>query len=111
MNHSIGLRKGPAYPNGAKVGDDKAAGIIQTNFTIEGCRSTYFDSLIFPDGNAEYEKKLNSGRVIHFVREAYGHQKCIGALGCSVPWIAHKCLPGDVGFLSVRLITFTDDCG
>jgi len=92
----IGARRGPAYPNGVEVGDESASGVIQTHFTVEGCRSTYFDSLFFPTGNAAYAKSLEQGRVIHFVREAFGHYKPIGAIGVAVPWLAHKCLPGSL---------------
>ncbi|KAK4704954.1 catalase, partial [Phenoliferia sp. Uapishka_3] len=90
----IGSRKGPAYPSGTSVGDLKASGVLQTNWTIESCRSTLFDALYFPSGDEAYAKALEQGRVIHFVREAFGHFKPIAAIGVAVPWVAHKCLPG-----------------
>lgn len=34
-----------------------------------------FDALFFPTGNEAYAKSLEAGRVIHFVREAFGHFK------------------------------------
>lgn len=71
----IGQRKGPAYPNGVKVGDKSASGVQTTDFPVEGCRSTMFDALFFPTGNETYAKSLEAGRVIHFVREAFGHFK------------------------------------
>jgi catalase len=71
----IGQRKGPAYPNGVKIGDKSASGVQTTDFPVEGCRSTMFDALFFPTGNEAYGKALEAGRVIHFVREAFGHFK------------------------------------
>lgn len=61
-------------------------------------RSTHFDALVFPGGDEDYVKSLNQGRVIHFVREAFGHYKTIAAAGESVPFIAHTCLPGSTDF-------------
>lgn len=71
----IGQRKGPAYPNGVKIGDKSASGVQTTDWPVEGCRSTMFDALFFPTGNEAYAKSLEAGRVIHFVREAFGHYK------------------------------------
>ncbi|KAI5479923.1 hypothetical protein MNV49_002213 [Pseudohyphozyma bogoriensis] len=92
----IGARKGPAYPAGTKVGDTSAKGVLNTNWTAESCRSTHFDALFFPSGDEAYVKALGQGRVIHFVREAFGHFKPIAAVGEAVPWVAHKCLPGSL---------------
>jgi len=95
----IGARKGPQYPRGVKKGDTSASGVLKdVDFTIETCRSTHFDGLIFPGGDENYVKALNQGRVIHFVREAFGHCKTIAAAGEAVPFIAHVCLPGSTDF-------------
>jgi catalase len=88
-------------PNGVEKGNLKGSGVINTNFTIETCRSTLFDGLIFPNGNEQYLQSLQQGRVIHFVREAFGHFKTIGAAGGAVSWLAHKCLPGNVRSLAL----------
>lgn len=76
----------------------KASGVVMTNFSFEGARSTYVDAVFFPTGSDAYLKTLESGpmagRLVHYVREAFGHFKPIAACGVAVPWIAHKCLPG-----------------
>ncbi|KAK4057357.1 catalase 1 [Microbotryomycetes sp. JL221] len=109
--HFVGLRKGPAYPSGVKKGDKDATGVQYTHFSIEGCRSTYFDALFFPSGNDEYNKSLEQGRVIHFVREAFGHFKPIAAVGSAVPWIAHKCLPGSTDIKADLTDTYSSKNG
>jgi catalase len=86
-------------PKGVKKGDTSASGVQQTNFTLEGARSTLFDALFFPDGDESYIKTLETGRAIHFVREAYGHFKTIATIGAATSWLAHKCLPGNVRLL------------
>ncbi|GAA5972111.1 hypothetical protein JCM3765_003423 [Sporobolomyces pararoseus] len=91
----IGTRKGPAYPRGVKKGDSKASGVIQTNFTLESARSTLFDAVFIPDGDENFVKQLETGRALHWIRECTGHFKTIGAVGASIPVIAHKALPGD----------------
>jgi catalase len=48
---------------------------------FEGQRSTLFDALYIPSG-VEHAKTLHeTGRVIHWIREAFGHGKAIGAIG------------------------------
>ncbi|GAA5902707.1 uncharacterized protein JCM6883_007214 [Sporobolomyces salmoneus] len=91
----IGTRKGPAYPRGVKKGDQNASGVIQTNFTLESARSILFDALFIPDGDENFVKQLEAGRALHWMREATGHFKTIGAVGNSISVLAHKALPGD----------------
>jgi len=71
----IGTRKGPAFPKGVKKGDQNASGVINTNFTLESARSTLFDALFIPDGDENFVKQLESGRALHWIREATGHFK------------------------------------
>lgn len=74
----IGPRRGKAYPVGEIVG--KGPGILADHH-FEGQRSTMFDALYVPSG-AEHAKTLfNIGRAIHWIREAFGHCKPIGAVG------------------------------
>ncbi|GAA5880895.1 hypothetical protein JCM16303_005166 [Sporobolomyces ruberrimus] len=94
----IGTRKGPAYPKGIKKGDQNASGVINTNFTLESARSTLFDALFIPDGDERFTQQLETGRALHWIREASGHFKTIGAVGAAIPVIAHKALPGDTDF-------------
>ncbi|KAK4052849.1 catalase 1 [Microbotryomycetes sp. JL201] len=107
----IGDRKGPAYPNGVQKGDKDASSVQWTHFHTEGCRSTYFDALFFPSGNEQYTKSLEQGRIIHFVREAFGHFKPIAAVGTAVPWIAHKCLPGSTDIKADLTETYSSKNG
>jgi len=94
----ISAKMGPVYPSGTNpaVGDMSSLpmGALMPDFTIETCRSTFFDALFWPDGDEFYQKNLKQGRVIHFAREAFAHFKPIAAAGCAVPWIMHICLPG-----------------
>lgn len=60
---------------GVKIGDTKASGVQFTDFPFAACRSTMFDALFFPTGDDAYAKSLEQGRIIHFVREAFGHFK------------------------------------
>jgi len=49
---------------------------------FEGQRSTLFDALYIPSGEKQYAKALmENGRAVHWVREAFGHCKAIGAIG------------------------------
>lgn len=109
--HIVGMRKGPAYPRGVKVGDRSAPGVLHTNFPLEGCRSTFYDALFFPDGDEAYQKTLKTGRVIHFVRESYGHYKALAAAGAAVPWVAHTCLPGSLDIKADQGETFSSKNG
>ncbi|GAA97650.1 uncharacterized protein L969DRAFT_24170 [Mixia osmundae IAM 14324] len=88
----IGSRKGPAYPKGVEMGNEKAAGVISTNFTPESCRSLMFDAVFFPSGDEKYVKSLKSGRVTHFAREAFGHFKAVAAAGTACTWLMKTAL-------------------
>ena len=46
-------------------------------------RSTMFDSIFIP-GGSHIETPRKQGRVVHLVREAFGHLKAIGATGEAV---------------------------
>ncbi|AFR94246.1 catalase [Cryptococcus neoformans C23] len=65
-------------------------------FTFEGCRTTFFDAIVFAGGpDDSFVAKLKIGRLIHAVREAYMHLKPIGVLGNATQWVVNTCLPGD----------------
>jgi len=64
----------------------KIAGAIETisvmaDHHFEGQRSTLFDALFIAPGAKSADTLKNDGRVIHWVREAFGHCKAIGAVG------------------------------
>jgi catalase len=54
---------------------------VMADHHFEGQRSTLFDALFIAPGSGSAEKLRKNGRVIHWVREAFGHCKAIGALG------------------------------
>jgi catalase len=57
---------------------------------FEGMRSTMFDSLYIPSGE-HVSVLMKQGRVIHWVREAFGHCKAIGATGEGVQLVKMAC--------------------
>jgi len=74
----IGSRRNKIYPAGHTVGDGEG---VAADHHFEGQRSTLFDAIYIPSG-AEHARALASdGRVVHWVREAFGHCKAIGAIG------------------------------
>ncbi|KAH7107402.1 catalase [Auriculariales sp. MPI-PUGE-AT-0066] len=54
---------------------------------FEAARSTLFDSLIVPPGAASTASLAQNGRAVHWVREAFGHCKPIGAIGEGVAFV------------------------
>lgn len=75
----IGPRRGWVYPEGAVVGSGK--GGVWADHHFEGQRSTLFDALVIPGGAKSAQSLAENGRTIHWVREAFGHCKAIGAIG------------------------------
>lgn len=73
----IGPRRGKVYADGETVGSGQ---FIVADHHFEGQRSTLFDAVYIPSGS--HAKTLASnGRAIHWIREAFGHCKAIGAVG------------------------------
>jgi catalase len=75
----IGPRRGWVYPEGAVVGSGKGA--VWADHHYEGQRSTMFDAFLVPGGAKSAQALAENGRTIHWVREAFGHCKPIGAIG------------------------------
>jgi len=57
---------------------------------FEGMRSTAFDTLYIPGGD-HISTLRKQGRVIHWIREAFGHLKAIGATGEAVNLVREAC--------------------
>ena len=74
----IGPRRGIIYGAGQKSGRDVG---LQADHHFEGQRSTLFDAVIVPSGAAHAKTLAKDGRIVHWVREAFGHLKAIGAIG------------------------------
>ncbi|KAF8559350.1 catalase-domain-containing protein [Imleria badia] len=87
----VGLRRGRVHP----MASQDAGSEVSAQHHFEGQRSTLFDAIYIPSG-AEHVKTLaNNGRVIHWVREAFGHCKSIAAVGEAVEFLRNVVqLPG-----------------
>ncbi|TDL23686.1 catalase-domain-containing protein [Rickenella mellea] len=97
----IGPRRGNVYPAGESTDNKEKA--IWADHHFEGQRSTMFDAILIPSGPAHAEYLGRSGRVIHWVREAFGHLKAIGAIGEGV-----KFLRDDVQLPGIKLASVID---
>jgi len=77
-------------------GEDKNTGKgVVADHHLEGMRSTLFDSVFIPGGSASIGTLRKNGRAVHWVREAFGHLKAIGATGEAVQFVRDACdLPG-----------------
>jgi len=89
---TIGSRRNKIYA----AGEDKTSGSgVVPDHHIEGMRSTMFDSVFVPGGAQSIETLRKMGRAVHWVREAFGHLKAIGATGEAVSFVKEACaLPG-----------------
>lgn len=75
----IGPRRGTIY--GARQSTEHDAPELMADHHFEGQRSTLFDAIIVPSGEDHVKTLAGCGRVVHWVREAFGHLKAIGAIG------------------------------
>jgi catalase len=93
LPYTIGPRRTAIYA----AGEDKSNGAkgVKPDHHLEGMRSTMFDSVFIPGGKQSIETLSKNGRALHWVREAYGHLKAIGATGEAVDLVKLACeLPG-----------------
>lgn len=89
---TIGVRRNKIYAAGEDKGSGKG---VQPDHHLEGMRSTLFDSVFVPGGAKSIETLRKNGRAVHWVREAFGHLKAIGATGEAVQFVRDACdLPG-----------------
>ena len=68
-------------PRRGKISGATGTTSVMADHHFEGQRSTLFDALFIPPGAKSAETLKKDGRVIHWVREAFGHCKTIGAVG------------------------------
>ncbi|KAF8507251.1 catalase-like domain-containing protein [Gautieria morchelliformis] len=88
----IGPRRGTVYGAGQTARHDTE---LAADHHFEGQRSTLFDAVIVPSGKAHAERLAKNGRAVHWVREAFGHLKAIGAVGEGVGFLQRAVeLPG-----------------
>ncbi|KAG5938253.1 catalase A [Claviceps monticola] len=77
----LGPRRSPIFA----AGEDKASAKgVMPDHHFEGQRSTMFDAVFIPGGKQSVDTLIKMGRVTHYVREAFGHLKTIGATGEAV---------------------------
>ncbi|KAF2751416.1 catalase-domain-containing protein [Sporormia fimetaria CBS 119925] len=89
---TIGIRRNKVYAAGEEKG---SSGGVTPDHHLEGMRSTMFDSVFVPGGAKSIETLRKTGRAVHWVREAFGHLKAIGATGEAVEFVRFACdLPG-----------------
>ncbi|OCL07639.1 catalase-domain-containing protein [Glonium stellatum] len=89
---TIGPRRNPIFAAGEDKGSGKG---VTPDHHLEGMRSTMFDSVFIPGGAKSIETLRKNGRALHWVREAFGHLKAIGATGEAVSFVRDACqLPG-----------------
>lgn len=70
------------------AGEDKNTGKgVVADHHLEGMRSTMFDSVFVPGGADSIATLRKNGRAVHWVREAFGHLKAIGATGEAVDFV------------------------
>ncbi|KAK0622727.1 catalase-like domain-containing protein [Immersiella caudata] len=60
---------------------------IQPHHHLEGFRSVMVDALFIPGGEKSVVTLSKSGRAQHWIREAFGHLKAIGATGEAVDFV------------------------
>jgi catalase len=87
---TIGPKRQPVQPAGGAKG-------VAPDHHFEGMRSTMFDAIYIP-GGAHVDTLLQQGRVVHWVREAFGHCKAIGATGEGVQLVQAACAVGEMVF-------------
>jgi len=89
---TIGTRRSPIFAAGE---DPKTGKGVTPDHHLEGMRSTMFDSVFVPGGAKSIETLRKNGRALHWVREAFGHLKAVGATGEAVSFVKDACaLPG-----------------
>ncbi|KAL2019057.1 hypothetical protein VTK56DRAFT_10161 [Thermocarpiscus australiensis] len=71
-------------PKRSKITAANDAGSTQPHHHLEGFRSTMVDAIFIPGGEGSVRTLAKNGRALHWIREAFGHLKTIGATGEAV---------------------------
>ena len=91
----IGNRRGHIKSSSQSGSEDSQETGLGADYSWEGARSTLFDALYVPGGAQSALTMRETGRAIHWVREAFHHCKAIAASGEGVDFIHDACqLPG-----------------
>lgn len=92
MPFTIAPRRTPIFAAGESKDSGKG---VKPDHNLEGQRSTMYDSIFIPGGADSIATLRKNGRALHYVREAFGHLKAIGATGEAVSFVKDACaLPG-----------------
>jgi catalase len=90
---TISPRRNKIFADG-EDSSSSGAGVVADHH-LEGQRSTMYDSVFVPGGAKSIETLRKNGRAVHWVREAFGHLKAIGATGEGVSFVKQAVeLPG-----------------
>ena len=81
----IAPRRSEIFPAGV---EKKEGNGVTPDHHLEGMRSTMFDAIFVPGGAESIQALQKSGRAVHWIREAFGHLKAIGATGEAVELLA-----------------------
>lgn len=73
----ISTHRSPTFADGES---EQGKGLVADHH-LEGQRSTMFDAIFVPGGKKAIETLSKNGRALHYIREAFGHLKPIGATG------------------------------
>ena len=71
-------------PKRTKLAAANGSSSAQPDHHLEGLRSTMVDALFIPGGADSIAALAGNGRALHWIREAFGHLKVIGATGEAV---------------------------
>ncbi|KAL6706413.1 catalase 1 [Coniothyrium glycines] len=89
---TISPRRNKIWAAGEEKGGE---GGVVADHHLEGQRSTMYDSVFIPGGAESVKTLQKNGRAVHWVREAFGHLKAIGATGEAVDFVKYAVdLPG-----------------
>lgn len=97
-------------PKGQHVIPSSGGKGVAPDHHFEGMRSTMFDSIYIP-GGSHVSTLLKQGRVVHWVREAFGHCKAIGATGEAVKLVQVACGVEGIAFSSEKGSGVVDSYG
>ncbi|KAF2227853.1 hypothetical protein BDZ85DRAFT_277726 [Elsinoe ampelina] len=85
-------RHSEVFPAGQPKGSGKG---VKPDHHLEDQRSTMYDAIFIPGGADSVATLRKNGRALHYVREAFGHLKAIGATGEAVKLVQDAAqLPG-----------------
>lgn len=85
----IGPRRSEIFPAGQAPTPGNG---VKPDHHFEGLRSTLVDAIFIPGGEESVRTLGKSGRALHWIREAFGHLKAIGAIGEAVK-LVNQALP------------------